>query len=165
MDILLRIWSDTSFHMTASESFKKCGLTVDLFGKEDHMICREAAEFWYSPTSKGHANMREYLNEVVEEMEWEATNDQRVYCYDTYCDLIKDFPPSERDDRRLESRGDLEGHYLDFPVEDECVESPPSTAVAATDDTAAIPTDAVQAMPWAAKQPMNHAMGAYLAHA
>ena len=42
--------------------FKKVGHAVDLHGKEDMQICREAGVLWNEPTTDGYSNMRAKIN-------------------------------------------------------------------------------------------------------
>ena len=58
LEIMWDVLSDLAIHNSAVAGFKKTGVTVDLHGKEDALICREAAQFWNEPTSDGFANLR-----------------------------------------------------------------------------------------------------------
>ena len=110
---ILAIWQEKEFHRTASESFKKCGLAVDLFGEEDHLICREARQFWYEQTSDGFANMREAINADLEAIRDSFERGELEWTFDTVQSLIQPYPKSKDTDKILERQGDLAGHLLD----------------------------------------------------
>ena len=46
MDIMIDVLSDPHLHLHAADGYKKNGATVALDGTEDHMIVREAGEFF-----------------------------------------------------------------------------------------------------------------------
>ena len=55
--------SDLSLHLKACEGYKYTGTTVALDGSEDHMICREAKDFWVE------SEMREKTNAAAADVE------------------------------------------------------------------------------------------------
>ena len=54
MCLMLEVLSDPELHRHASEGYKKVGQTIDLYGKEDALVCREAGTFW----NEGQTNIR-----------------------------------------------------------------------------------------------------------
>ena len=58
-DIMWLVLSDPALHVRASQGYKKVGQSVDLHGKEDSLICREAGIYWNEETTDKFANMRE----------------------------------------------------------------------------------------------------------
>ena len=65
------IWRDIEIHKGAANGFKECGLSVDLGGKEDFRIVKEAAHLWWSTTSDGFTNMRANINDELSFLELE----------------------------------------------------------------------------------------------
>ena len=59
MDIMWQVLSDPQLHQRASEGFKKVGQSVDLEGREDAKIVREAGVYWKEETTDHCANMRD----------------------------------------------------------------------------------------------------------
>ena len=58
MELMLQVLTSKTLHKKAAEGFKKVGQNVDLHGKEDSLICREAGTFWSEQTTYGYINMR-----------------------------------------------------------------------------------------------------------
>ena len=55
LQILHEIWNgpdNLELHKKAARGFKEAGLSVDLDGKEDDEITKEAAEFWKAPVPR-----------------------------------------------------------------------------------------------------------------
>ena len=75
LEILNRIWNGPGsdhLHLQAAKGFKEAGLSVDLYGKEDMEIAKEAADMWWErvPSTLGnYANMRAKLNAELEDLE------------------------------------------------------------------------------------------------
>ena len=46
--LMFEVLSDNPLHKRASEGYKKVGQSIDLYGKEDELVCREAGTFWRS---------------------------------------------------------------------------------------------------------------------
>ena len=55
---MLDTLANPPLHRRASEGYKKAGQSIDLYGSEDALICREAAVFWHEETSDGYTSMR-----------------------------------------------------------------------------------------------------------
>ena len=59
LTLMYEVLSDPDLHRHASEGCKKLGQSVDLHGKEDVQVVREAGTYWNEPTSDGaYVNMR-----------------------------------------------------------------------------------------------------------
>ena len=89
MDLMHSILSDKELHMKASQGYKKVGQSIDLHGKEDNLIVREAALYWNQETSDGYPTMRQKVDaemaEVVEHFEgglvsWTKHHVRRLIC-------------------------------------------------------------------------------------
>ena len=50
--------SDLELHKRAAEGYKKVGQSIDLHGKEDARVCREAGTFWREETTDKFTSMR-----------------------------------------------------------------------------------------------------------
>ena len=46
MLVTLDVLTDPGLHMRACEGYKKVGQSIDLYGKEDALVCWEAGNFW-----------------------------------------------------------------------------------------------------------------------
>ena len=106
MVLMLEILSDPDLHKHASEGYKKVGQSIDLHGKEDALICREAGVFWNEVTTDKYPSMRPKINAelaaVAEEFEsgglpWTRKSVQR---------LITPYPTRKDVDRILANLGD-----------------------------------------------------------
>ena len=58
MEVMFSVLSDPHLHQRASEGYKKTGQSIDLYGKEYAMICREAERYWIEETTDKFPNMR-----------------------------------------------------------------------------------------------------------
>ena len=65
MDLMHSVLCDKELHKKAALGYKKVGQSVDLHGKEDNLIVREAAIYWNEATRDGHKNMREKVNDEM----------------------------------------------------------------------------------------------------
>ena len=106
MKVMLGVLSDPALHIHASKGFKKVGHAVDLHGKEDMQICREAGELWNEPTTDGCPNMRAKINAELKilkeefdagDLSWSERNVRR---------LIDPYPKHDKVDKVLENLGD-----------------------------------------------------------
>lgn len=60
IDMMVQVLSKRELHLAAAEGYKKTGQTVALNGTEDHLIVREAGEFWRE------MGMRNIINKEIE---------------------------------------------------------------------------------------------------
>ena len=65
MLLMLEVLSDPALHERASEGYKKVGQSIDLYGKEDELVCREAGVFWREETTDGYASMRPKIDDEL----------------------------------------------------------------------------------------------------
>ena len=70
IDCMSEVLADTALHLEAAKAYKKTGATNDLEGKEDHLIVREAAQFWNDPDDPMPRLRSTVLDDV--RVEWEA---------------------------------------------------------------------------------------------
>ena len=64
MEMLYTVMSNPALHKHASDGYKKTGQSIDLHGKEDALVTREAGVFWNEKTTCGLPDMRAKLNPV-----------------------------------------------------------------------------------------------------
>ena len=62
MLLMLEVLSDPALHRRASEGYKKVDHSIDLDGKEDALVCREAGIFWNEETTDEFQSMRPKIN-------------------------------------------------------------------------------------------------------
>ena len=55
--IMYEVLSDPDLHIAAVEGCKEVGQSIDLNGKEDLLVVREAGAYWNEETRDGYANM------------------------------------------------------------------------------------------------------------
>ena len=106
LEVMRDVLSDPGIHVAAVAGYKKTGLTVDLNGKEDGLICREAAQFWSEPTSDGFANMREKINYELSAVEDELKSGSLRWCKQSVERLIVAYPKRKEVDAILERIGE-----------------------------------------------------------
>ena len=51
MLLMFEVLSDHRLHQRASEGYEKVGQSIDLHGKEDALVCREAGTYWNEETT------------------------------------------------------------------------------------------------------------------
>ena len=56
--MMFEVLSNPALHVRAADGYKKVGQSIDLYGKEDAMVCREAGVFWNEETTDKFPNMR-----------------------------------------------------------------------------------------------------------
>ena len=109
LEIMREVLSDPAIHVAAVAGYKKTGITVDLHGKEDCLIVREAAQFWSERTSDGFANMREKLNYELSAVADEYKSGSLTWSKQSVERLIVPFPKNKEADAILERIGDHAG--------------------------------------------------------
>ncbi len=58
LDLMFSVVKDPALHIAASSGYKKVGQSIDLYGKEDMLVCREAGTFWNEETTDKFPSMR-----------------------------------------------------------------------------------------------------------
>ena len=111
MELMLDVLSDPALHMAASAGYKKTGQTIDLHGKEDCLIVREAATFWNEVTSGGHATMRQHIDAELAAVADEIDSEGLQWCKSHVQRLITPYKPRHEVDKVLRNLG--EDFYLD----------------------------------------------------
>ena len=96
---------------------QKKGQSIDLFGKEDAFICREAGEFWNEETTDGYPSMRARIDADLAAVADEIDSKGITWNYRDVQRLIIPYPQRKEVDDRLERLG--EDFYHDA-IEEEC---------------------------------------------
>ena len=120
---MIDVLSDPNLHLHAAGGYKKNGATVALDGTEDHMIVREAGEFFR------RLDVREQINREVVIVHHEFHAGRLKWTYEDVKSLIQPYP-TRKEDKVLECIGD--NYQLD--EEEKPDEDEDQSAVAASDD-------------------------------
>ena len=100
MDMLHDVLSQKRLHLNAAKGFKRTGATVALDGSEDHLIVREAGDFFKD------LGMRAKINDAVETVTEEATAGRLRWVKADVKRLIGRYPARSEYDAVLERMGD-----------------------------------------------------------
>jgi hypothetical protein len=92
MTLMLEVLSDPGLHLHAANGYKKTGETVDLYGAEDSLICREAGIFWNENTTDGYVNMRARINAELAAVAEEVKSGGLRWCRRDVERLITPYP-------------------------------------------------------------------------
>ena len=105
VDMMVQVLSDPRIHLRGAEGCKKTGAIVALDGSEDHLIVREAGEFFRE------LGMRELINKEVSIVRTEARAGRLRWAYNDIKNLIQAYPRRKQIDDVLEALAD--NHHLD----------------------------------------------------
>jgi hypothetical protein len=135
------IWVQSWIHEEASKGFKKVGLTNDLAGGEDHLICREARAFW---DDIGMAKRRE---DTLHDVEVEIKAGRLEWSYADVFKVIAPFPNRGRADFQPDDEGSSDDgggassdFHSDSGSESEHGDGDPEKKIAATGTAPAVDT-------------------------
>ena len=106
MLLMLEVLSDPALHKRASEGYKKVGQSIDLYGKEDELVCREAGVFWREETTDGYASMRPKIDDELAAVADEFASGGITWCERGVKRLITPYPCHRKVDRVLENLGE-----------------------------------------------------------
>ena len=112
--IMHEILSDPALHKRGSEGYKKTGQSVDLYGKEDGLICREAGEFWNETTTDGYPGMRARIDVDLAAVADEIRTKGIVWSYRGVQRLFIPYPKNKEVDEVLEKLGE---HFYHDDIE------------------------------------------------
>jgi hypothetical protein len=130
MTLMFEVLSDPELHLNASKGFKKTGETVDLFGAEDLLICREAGLFWNEATTDGYVNMRERINAELAAVTKEVNSGGLSWCRRNVERLITPYPARHAIDAMIARLGEDFYHDAVHNLDEEEEEQANITAVA-----------------------------------
>ena len=108
---MFEVLSDVELHKKAAEGFKKVGQSVDLHGKEDCLICREAGVYWNEETTDGYLTMRGRIDAELAAVAEEYESKRIAWCLRDVKRLIAPYPQRKEVDSVLEKLADEA--YLD----------------------------------------------------
>ena len=106
MVIMLEVLSDRDLHRRASEGYKKVGQSIDLHGKEDALVCREAGTLWNEQTTDGYPNMRAKIDAELAAVAEEFASGGLTWCERDVFRLISPYPANKKVDAVLENLGE-----------------------------------------------------------
>jgi hypothetical protein len=106
MRLMYEVMSDPQLHLNASEGYKKVGQSVDLHGREDTLICREAGAYWNSETTDSYPNMRAKIDEELTAVADEVRSGGIKWCQRDVRRLITPYPLNKKVDSILANLGD-----------------------------------------------------------
>ena len=106
MEVMFEVLSDSRKHELAAEGFKKVGQSIDLHGREDALVCREAGIFWNEETTDHYPNMRAKIDAELAAVaeEWEAG--RLTWNHRVVRRLIAPYPVNKQVDRVLAKLGE-----------------------------------------------------------
>jgi hypothetical protein len=106
MTLMFEVLSDPELHKHASKGYKKVGQSIDLNGKEDAEVCREAGVFWNEATTDGFPSMRPRINAEIAAVADEFRSGGLTWCEKGVRRLITPYPKNKKVDRILERIAD-----------------------------------------------------------
>jgi len=118
MELMFEVLSDPQLHRNASEGYKKVGQTIDLYGKEDVLVCREAGRFWNEETLDKFASMRPKMDAELAAVAEEFDSGGITWCQRDVKRLITPYPAHKRADAVLERLGEDFSHDDIHALED-----------------------------------------------
>ena len=99
MQLMLDVLSDPALHRGAAEGYKKVGESIDLYGKEDGLICREAGKFWNEEATDKYPSMRPKIDAELAAVADEFENGGITWCQRDVQRLITPYPARKEVDR------------------------------------------------------------------
>ena len=139
MSLMFDVLNDSELHKRASDGYKKVGQSIDLYGAEDHRLCREAGTFWHEGTTDKYRNMRHKLDAELAAVADEYKSEGITWCETDVRRLITPYPAHAKTDRVLERLGDTfyndDVHELEDACGDDAGSSDSSDEEIAEDDT------------------------------
>ncbi len=102
MLLMLEVLSDPQIQKDASAGYKKVGQSVDLYGSEDSLICREAGTFWNEETRDGFTSMRPKIDSELAAVAEEHEAKGITWCQDDIKRLITPYIKPRKTDKILE---------------------------------------------------------------
>ena len=86
IDTMIEVMSDLQLHLRATRGYKYTGTMVALDGSEDHLVCREAKDFW------NENDMRARINAAVADVKSRFHAGELPWNYSTVQSLIAPYP-------------------------------------------------------------------------
>jgi len=111
MLLMLEVISDPRKHERAAEGYKKVGQSIDLHGREDALVCREAGVFWNEETTDKYPSMRPKIDAELAAVAEEFASGGLTWSHHNVRRLIDPYPARKQVDRVLANLG--EDYYHD----------------------------------------------------
>ena len=140
MELLHTVMSNPALHKNASYGYKMTGQSIDLHGKEDALVCREAGVYWNEKTTCGLPDMRAKLNPVLALVAEEYKEGRLEWNQDDVLRLIAAYPANKKADKVLAALGEDfyhdDIHALEFEDDADAIadEDQEASASSAEDD-------------------------------
>lgn len=138
MEVMYEVLNDRALHVAAAQGYKKVGQSIDLYGAEDELVCREAGVFWKEETTDKYASMRQKLDQELAAVADEFKSSGITWCERDVLRLISPYPKHAKVDRVIENLGE-DAYNDDLQGLDEAPDDP---AVADSGEDEADCTDA-----------------------
>ena len=127
MLLMLEVLSNPELHARGAAGYKSVGQSIDLYGKEDDLVVREAGVFWREVTvNKKHESMRPKINAELAELKSEYDEQRLKWSQQSVRRLITPYPPHRRVDAVLLALG--EDAYHDDLQDFHCEKDDPAVA-------------------------------------
>ena len=106
LDLMFSVVNDPELHIGASSGYKKVGQSIDLYGKEDMLVCREAGTFWNEETTDKFPSMRAKIDSELAAVADEFESGGITWCEQDVRRLITPYPSRPAVDRILDNLGE-----------------------------------------------------------
>lgn len=150
MLLMFEVLSNPELHKQAAEGYKKVGQSIDLHGKEDALVCREAGVFWNEETTDGYQSMRPKIDSELAAVADEFKSGGIAWCQKDIRRLITPYPSHKKADAILARLGDdfyhddiqgIDDNGDDTAVAEGDHDAPDSSSDGSGDDDAAVAGD------------------------
>ena len=124
MLLMFETLSNPALHERAAAGYKSVGQSIELWGKEDHLIIREAGVFWREETTcKKYKSMRPKIKAELGELKEEVDRGRLTWSKKSVKRLILPYPRRDKVDKVLNALEDDfyhdDIHNLDGVAEEE----------------------------------------------
>ena len=128
MVLMFETLSNPALHARAAAGYKSVGQSIELWGKEDHLIIREAGVFWREETTcKQYKSMRPKINAELGELKEEVDRGRLTWSKKSVKRLILPYPPRDKVDKVLNALED-DFYHDDIHNEGGVAEEEPAVA-------------------------------------
>ena len=127
IDMMMTVLNNPQLHINAAQGYKSTGATVALDGSEDHLVVKEAGEFFR------RLDMRRKIDEEVRTVRHEVAEKRLFWTYKDVKSLIKEYPKRKGDEILAANGEDWELVDGECPYEDAEEEAASEVADAGSD--------------------------------
>ena len=107
MNLMFEVLNDPELHKRASQGFKRVGQSIELHGREDDLVCREAGTFWHEATTDKYPSMRPRIDAELAAVADEYESEGIIWCEEDVKRLITPYPAHKKIDRILANLEDV----------------------------------------------------------